>query len=129
MNRLRHPLLWIALIVAMLPVATSCDDEYDGPYDYLSGYWCYQGRVDGDNYESDYNEFFFAPDGSGTYSCYSEGGYGPWTSYNIDWYVNGDYITIDVWGWDTWTYSYTVSPRWLYLYPTDGGPALIYSSN
>lgn len=125
--KLRNLLMWLLVAVASVSM-TSCDPvPYDS--DYLVGTWYYMGRSDGFDYDSDYNEIFLAPDGTGTYSCYSDNGYGPWSTYSIYWWTQGDYLTIQVLGWDQWTYTYDASPRWLYLYPTNGGPYLIYSSN
>lgn len=126
-RQLRNFWVMISVIIASLTL-TSCEpDDYD---DYgLVGYWTFQGNSDGSDYSSDYNEFFFAPDGSGTYSCYSENGYGPWTTYQITWWANNGYLTIDVPGWDTWSYTYDVTAGWLYLYPSYGGPYLIYRAD
>lgn len=121
-----------ALITAMIIIITSafssCEIHDDDDYYAISGYWVYEGDEYGGYTPGQENEFFFAPDGSGTYSCYSDNGYGPWTTYPIDWWISGDYITIQVSNWDVWTYSYDLTRGWLYLYPSSG-PYLIYSRN
>lgn len=126
MSNIRHCLLWLS-VVSALCLFSSCDpdDEAWG----LTGYWSYQGDSNGYGGQADYNEFYFAPNGTGTYSCYADNGFGPWTTYNITWWASGGYLTIQVDGWDQWDYRYDVTPGWLYLYPDYGGPYLIYRSN
>ncbi|MCM1111358.1 MAG: hypothetical protein NC336_09125 [Clostridium sp.] len=117
----------LALICAV--ALTSCDSDDDYDYGYLTGLWVYQGDASGNYFAGYENEFFFSPDGTGTYSCYSDSGSGPWTTYPINWWADRYSLTVEVLGWAIWQYDYDLSPGWLYLYPADGGPYLIYNRN
>lgn len=127
MTKLRHLFLLLGVVSTMF-VLSSCDPDEDA-YWGVTGFWSYQGDAMGSSGIADYNEFYFAPNGTGTYSCYADNGYGPWTTYNITWWTSGGYLSIQVPGWDQWNYRYEVTPGWLYLYPDYGGPYLIYRSN
>lgn len=131
-SRRINALIIIAICAITTILTTSCDDSYDYYDDYdpaITGTWSYQGDATGYfPYGSD-NTFYFRPNGRGTYSCYANGGSGPWTTYPIVWSADGATLTIQVADWDIWQYDYDVTPGWLYLYPDYGGPYLVYSRN
>lgn len=127
LRKLSRVTILLMTLITLSCVSTSCEPYYDDYDSYLTGTWIYQGDADGNFFRGDDNEFYFAPGGRGTYSCYSDNGYGPWTTYPITWWTNGQILTIQVSDWDIWRYEYDNTPGWLYLYPDYGGPYLVYS--
>ena len=113
-------MLFVALACSLM--LTSCyddDDDYPGGDWRLAGDWEYVNYVD----ESAYCTFDFYENGTGYYSCYDQ--YGMWNQYPMNWWADGSYLSISV-SWDTWNYTYSISRDYLYLYPQNGDPTLIF---
>ena len=121
MKTLRNYLRVLAVALICSVAFTSCDDDdndYGGDWR-LEGDWEYENYVD----PSAYCTFTFYGDGTGYYDCYDR--YGDWNTYPMSWWADGTYLSISV-SWDQWNYTYNVTGDYLYLYPQNGDPTLIF---
>lgn len=123
MRLIEKYLFILALSLCLGLTCSSCESEEPDTDYRLYGTWTLTGDEYGALPELAYCEFYFRSSGGGTYSCYDE--YGYWQKYPISWWADGTTLSVDLPG-ETWMYDYTVTGGWLYLYPYDGSPYLVF---
>lgn len=114
MEKIKRIFLPLAVVLILLPVLVSCDDD-EPYYSPLVGTW-------GVTSESNiYHEFEFYSDGTGYYLEYNGWGhYGyPTNQTPFFWYVNYDDLQLRFRNGDVWNYEYEVRGNRLFLWDMD----------
>ena len=119
MRKIKNLLFPLVLLVALLPVLSSCDDdEYYSP---LIGVWAINSQADV------YHEFEFLANGTGWYYEYNGWGYDDYPSYEAPfrWYENYnvetgyDMVQLRFSNGDVWNYDYEARGNKLRLWNID----------